>query len=120
MSQIVTTGIKSYRAGAAIGQFLRVKLTSGLLALAGLGASDEPLEIGVLEEPSFATGDLRPVRLRSSQGTTKMVAAGAIAAGVAVYGAANGQISTTASGNPIGVSQEAATAAGDIIEVVRY
>lgn len=120
MSQFVEGGTKSFTAGAAIAQFLRVKLTASKLAVAGLGLNDETLEIGTLEEASFADLDIRTVRLRSAQGTCKMVAAGVIAAGVAVFGAAGGKISTTASGATIGISCEAAAADGDVIEVLRY
>ncbi len=120
MSQVVETAKKTFTAGAAIAKFARVKLSSGVLAAAGVGASDETLEIGVLEDATFTSGDIATVRLRSSQGTTKMIASAAIAAGVAVYGAASGKIATTASGTAIGVSMEAATADGDVIEVMRY
>jgi len=61
-----------------------------------------------------------PVILRNAEGTVPMVASAAIAAGVAVYGAASGKIATTVSGAAIGVSCEAAAADGDIIEVMRY
>ena len=120
MAQYVDGNFKTFTAGAAIGEHLRVKLTAGLLAVAGVGATDEPLEIGTLRDPSFASGDVRSVRLRGAAGSCKMVAAGAIAVGVAVYGAASGQISTTVSGAALGVSLEAAAAANDVIEVLRY
>lgn len=110
---------RPFTSGATIGEHLRVKLSSGVLALAGVGASDETLDLGQTERPSVS-GEVVSVRLRNAQGTSKMVAAAAIAAGVAVYGAANGQISTTASGTAIGITMEAATAAGDVIEVMRY
>lgn len=120
MSQIVEVPCKTFTAGAALSKFSRVKLSSGVLVAAGVGASDDLLEIGVVEDATFASGDIVRVRLRSAQGTTKMIAAAAIGAGVAVYGAASGQISTTASGGAIGISMEAATAANDVIEVLRY
>lgn len=121
MSQIRTDRCAPFTAGAALSENLRVKLSSGLLQLAGVGASDETLEIGtIVEGKSFASGDRTTVALRSAQGTTKMVASAAIGQGVAVYGAANGKIATTVSGAAIGVSLEAATADGDFIEVMRY
>jgi hypothetical protein len=46
-----------------------------------------------------------------------MVAAAAITQGVPVYGAANGQISSTSSGTQLGIAKTPATAAGDVIEV---
>jgi hypothetical protein len=120
MSQFVETPTKAFTAGAAIAKYLRVKLSSGKLAVAGAGASDEPVEIGTIEDASFADGDVRPVRLRTAQGTAKMVAAGAVVQGVAVYGAASGKVDDVASGAAIGVSMEAAAADGDVIEVMRY
>ncbi len=54
--------------------------------------------------------------LRTSARTFKMTASGVIAAGATIYGDINGKISTTVSGNPIGIALEAATADGDIIE----
>ena len=49
-----------------------------------------------------------------------LTARGHFATSVAVYGAASGQISTTVSGAALGVSLEAAAAANDVIEVLRY
>lgn len=120
MSQYVDTATKTFEAGGAIAQHLRVKLSAGVLAVAVAGTTDDGVEIGTITEAAFAAGDKRAVRLRSAQGTTKMVAAAAVAAGVAVYGAAGGKVDDVTSGNPIGISLEAATADGDIIEVLRY
>lgn len=112
MSQYVETACRAFTAGGAIGQYLRVK-TPGALALAG--ASD--VAIGTAEESAFASGDVIAVRLANAQGTRKMVAAGAISAGSVVYAAADGQVDDT--GTVIqGRALEAATNAGDIIEVM--
>lgn len=113
MSQYVETPTKTFVAGGAIPQFARVKLTSGKLALAG--ASDQ--EIGTLETETFADGDWGTVRLRTAAGTAKMIAAGAVTAGPC-YAAANGRVDDTGTVQ-IGDALEAATAAGDIIEVLR-
>lgn len=115
MSQYVDGNIKNFTAGAAIAQHLRVKLSAGVLAAAG--AAD--VEIGTITDASFASGDIRGVRLRSASGTGKMVAAAAITAGVIVYGAAGGKISATAGGVPLGIALEAASADNDVIEVLR-
>jgi len=120
MSQFVETPTKTFTAGGAIGQHIRVKLSSGVLAVAGLGATDEPVELGTITEASFASGDVRAVRLRNAQGTAKMVAAGAFSAGAAVYGAAAGKVDDVVSGAALGIALEAATAANDIVEVLRY
>ena len=118
MSQYNDSGLKTFTAGAAIGAHVRVMLTSGKLAVAGAGTTDYDKEIGTTEYASFADGDPVTVRLRSKEGTRKMVAANPVAAGVAVYGAASGKVDDVESGTQLGVSLEAATATGDIIEVL--
>ena len=122
MSQFVETNTKTFVPGAAIPQYARVKGVSGKLQLAGVGASDEPVELGTVEEDCF--GDVNPpqvaVRLRSASGTRKAIAAGAAAQFAAVYGAANGRVSTTSSGPQLGIFLEAAGAAGDIVEVMYF
>ncbi len=115
MSQFVETACKAFTAGAAIAKHLRVKLSSGKLAAAGV--SDQ--SIGTIEQASFADGDVVAVRLRTAQGTVKMVAAGAITAGANVYAAASGKIDDAVTPFPEGIALEAATADGDIIEVLR-
>lgn len=120
MAQQVSSDCRAFTAGAAIAQYLRVKLSSGKLALAGAGATDGALELGTMETPSFADGDVASVRLKSASGTRKCVAAGAISAGAVFYGAANGKISATVSGVPAGVALEASSADGDVIEVLYF
>lgn len=115
MSQYVETPTKTLVAGGAISEHLRVKLSSGELAVAGLTDQD----LGVADRPAYADGDPIAVRLRSAQGTAKMVAATAITAGAPVYTAASGEISATKAMGAVlrGYAKEAATADGDIIEV---
>ncbi len=113
MSQYVETACKTLTAGAAIAQHLRVVLSSGVLAAAG--ASSKML--GTMEIASLAASDVVPVRLRTAQGTRKMVASEAITAGNNVYAAASGKVA--ADGSVVeGVALEAATADGDVIEVM--
>lgn len=116
MSQYVDGPSKTFTAGAAIGQDILVKLSSGKLAVAALG--DE--HIGTLLAESFTDGDERAVRLRSAQGTTKMVASGAFTAGAILYGRALGKVDdiSTTSAIRVGTALEAATAANDVIEVL--
>jgi hypothetical protein len=105
-------------AGLALSAFARVKIAAGVLALAG--AADWATEVGTVTEAQFTTGlnvgAPATVRLRGDRGTRKMIAAGAISAGVAIYAAASGQITATPSGPQIGESLEAASGAGSIIE----
>ena len=113
MSQFVETNLKAFTAGAAIDQYLRVKLASGVLQVAT--AADQAL--GTVEVESFASGDVVPVRLYSSVGSRKMVASVAITAGNLVYSAAGGKVAAT--GTVVeGIALETSTADGDIIEVM--
>jgi len=114
MSQFTETGIKAFPAGGAVAQYLRVKTPT---ALAAAGAAD--VELGTIEQEAFASGDICAVRLRTAPGTCFMVAAGAIAAGAEVYAAAAGKINDVVGKYKIGVALSAATADGDIIEVMR-
>lgn len=116
MSQYVEANCRSFIAGGAIAQYLRVTLSSGKLAAAGITVK----ELGTLEEAAFADGDARAVRLRTAQGTVKMVANGAISLGADVYTAASGKVGPSAStGYLIGTALEAAGANNDVIEVLR-
>jgi len=118
-TQYVETPTKSFAGGAALGQYRRCKLSSGLLQYAG----SQDLSIGTLEAATFADTNFASgytngtLRLSTAQGTRIMVASEAIAAGANVYGAASGKIA--ASGQILeGVAMEAASADGDLIEVM--
>lgn len=115
MSQYVETPCKTFTAGGAIAKHKRVKLSAGVLAAAGV-ADDW---IGTMETASLASGDKVPVRLRSAQGTVKMVAAGAVTAGAVVYGAASGNVDDAVTTEKIGIALEAANDADEIIEVLQ-
>lgn len=113
MSQYVETNTKTFLATAAIGQFLRVGLSSSGVTTAG---ADSP-GIGTTDDAVFTANDPIAVRLWSACGTRKMVANGAIAAGAPVYAAASGKVG--ASGSLfVGRAMEAATADNDVIEVM--
>lgn len=120
MSQYFDSSARPFVAGGAIDQHLRVKLSGGKLVVAGLGATDENVELGTMTEASFQDGDLRAVRLRNAPGTCPMVAAKAIDAGDLVYGAAGGKVSDAASGGVLGQAMDSSAADGDVIEVLRY
>lgn len=116
MPEHVETGTRTFIAGGAIARFLRVTLSSGKLAAAGITAK----ELGTLEEDAFADGDRRPVRLRTAQGTAKMVANAALAVGADVYTAASGKVGASAStAFLVGTALSASAADGDVIEVLR-
>lgn len=113
MSQFVEANVKGFPAGGAVARYLRV---TNPAALAAAGAT--VVELGTLENATFASGDLGQVRLRTAFGTAKMVAAGPITAGAAVYAAAGGKIDATGTVF-VGNALEAATANNDVIEVLR-
>lgn len=115
MSQQVDTGIRTFTAGAAIAQYLRVKIAAGVLAAAD--AADR--ELGVMTRASFAAGDEVAVSLRNKPGTQKMVAGAAITQYAVVSGIAGGKVDDVVNGNAIGIALEAATADNDVIEVLR-
>lgn len=110
MSQTVETACRTFIAGGAIAKYLRVILTAGKLAKAGVA----DLELGNIEDAAFANGDYRAVRLRTAQGTKKWVSAGSITAGNIFYAAANGTVDSTGT-IPCGIALETA-ASGDIFE----
>ena len=114
----VESNTRTFEAGAAIGRHLRVKLTSGTLAVAGATDTEE---VGTMNEASFAAGEVKAVRLRSAMGTAEMVAAGSITVGSEIFTAASGKVSTTQATNAVrvGVALTAAGADGDVIEVLR-
>ena len=117
MSQYNTTGCKSFECDEAITQYARVKLDSdGKVTTAGL--TDKG--IGVATRATFAAGEVVDVRLNTAPGTAKMIVSEALAAGATVYSEASGKVQDTAQATAfqVGVAMEAATADGDIIEVM--
>lgn len=116
MSQYVDSNSKAFTAAGTIKQYARVTLGSGgTITEAGLAVKD----IGTAMQPAV-TGDTVSVRLRTAMGTHKMIAVEAIAAGATLYTEAAGKVQDTAETTAfqIGTALEAATADGDIIEVL--
>lgn len=116
MSSYVSTPNKEFKAGAAIGAHILVKISSGKLAVAALGEEF----IGTLDDEAFADLDIRSVHLKSAQGTLKAVASGAFSAGAVVYGRAAGKIDDISATSAIrlGIAMEDAASSGDIVEVM--
>ena len=111
MSQFFETPTRPDLAAGALAQHLRVK-TSGALVVAT--ASD--VELGTMDTPATAAGPCT-VRLRTAQGTRKMVASEAISKNAPAYAAAGGKIAATGSVY-VGTALEAAGANNDVIEVL--
>jgi hypothetical protein len=117
VSQYIDANVKSFVADEAIAAHLRVKLDSdGRVTIAGL--TDK--ELGTAVTAAFAAGDSIAVKLRTGAGTHKMIAVEALAVGATVYTEADGKVQDTAQATAfqIGTALEAATADGDVIEVL--
>lgn len=109
---------KTFTNGAsAIAQYLRVKLSAGVLAAAGL--TDAGIGIATRRIEASVPGD---VMLNTCEGTVPMVAAVAISSGDTVYTAASGKISNVqgAGSYELGVALEAASGDGSVIEVLAH
>lgn len=113
MSQEVRECTKTFTAGAALVQNRLVVLSAGVLDYADAYTP----AIGTLEDTTFASGDVVGVRLIPGEGTFKMMASAAITSGAYVYQAASGKIDDVGF-IPVGIALEAASADGDIIEVL--
>jgi hypothetical protein len=99
--------------GEALVAKRRIKFSASTAVYADAGESAN----GVTEYGVAITTPVE-VRLINGPGTFEMTAAGAIAAGAIIFGAADGKVSLAPSGQPIGIAIEAATADGDIIECI--
>ena len=111
MSQYNDTGYASVTLTEAVGQYLRTDASGTLCGIAERG-------IGFAREAG-AIGETIGVALHSKTGTVKVVAAAAIAKDAICYSAASGKVSVSAStAYPLGIALEAATADGDVIEMM--
>lgn len=114
MSMQVSSGYVTFIAGSALGMYLRVKLSSGKVVLAG----EADVAIGVTQSMAAADGDPVSVRLLKDAGTFFVVALSSLAAGAALQNAANGKVDDAGAGAAFGTALEAAGADGDIIEAL--
>ncbi len=112
MSQFFETTTRPDTAAGAVASYLRVK-TPG--AVAAAGALEQ--SFGTMDRDCLAAGPCT-VRVKTANGTRKMVAGTAIAAGGLVYGAAAGKVSAVVNANLEGIAMEAASVDGDVIEVM--
>lgn len=120
MGQKVDSLYRTYTASAAIAAHLLVKTngsTANSVAIATAGSD----VIGCSTENAIASGAKGAIRLFNGGGTVKLTAAGAITVNALVYVAGSaGKIDDAVNGRPIGIAMEAATADGDIIEVMPF
>jgi len=115
MSQQNDSGFKTFRATAAVSAWHLVKLTVGSgTAVEHTDAGDS--FIGVAQHDA-GVGEMVTIKLRGLHGTYKCMANEAIVAGASIYAAATGHVADSVTGSIIGVTLEAAVAAGgDVIE----
>ncbi len=121
MAQYNASGALSVQVDAAIAQHLRVKVSDGTtdpITVTTAGVADD--DVGTIEQAGLAANDIVALRHRTAQGTTKMVASGAITAGAKVYTAAGGKVTATwaTSARLRGIALEAASGDGAVIEVL--
>ena len=114
MSQNTEGNVKTFTAGEALAVNRRVKYNSSSAVVYSDAGEDW---IGTTIEACDDAAQVA-VRLRTAAGTHKMVAAGAFSSNAELYGAADGKVDDTASGTLIARALEAATADGDVVEVV--
>ncbi|NOY81943.1 MAG: DUF2190 family protein [Kiritimatiellaeota bacterium] len=108
------SGFRTYQVGVGgVTRFRRVKLSSGTIVHAGAGED----AIGIAQKTG-SQGAFVTVKLFSAPGTFTVEAAGAIASGADVYGAASGKVDDTAAGRPLGTALAAVSADGDTVEIM--
>jgi len=116
-----TIGPVTFTAGEELAQYRRVKLKSGStttpLQVEYADAGEDFIGITLDHAES---GDLIAVAPLCREGTFLVVAADAFSALADIYGAADGKVSDTSSGTAYFKALEAATAAGDIVEVILH
>lgn len=103
-------GLRTFQANAAVGDGIRVRLSSGKLVACAAG---EP-SIGVTARQAFAADEYIALAMWNASGTFRIEATGAIAFGADVYGAAAGKATDTPGGEFLGICVKASTAAGPI------
>lgn len=110
-------GYVNFTTAAAITKHQMVKLSAAnTVDVCGAGEA----AIGVCMQ-NTASDSEAPVKLLNAPGTFPCTAAGAIAAGAAVYTAALGKVNDvqTGSGAIVGIAKDAAAADADAVEILR-
>lgn len=114
-------GILTFQAGEDLVAHRRVKLESGSTTTPPevVYADAGEQHIGVTMR-NAEDGEMIAVKLRNFPGSEEVEAAGTFAYLATLYGAADGKVDDVSSGSAIGVAKEAATAAGDIVEMLPF
>ena len=122
MAQEVQGKIRTFLASAALAEHRLVKMNSTTQdSIAYPAATEGNLVIGATCERPIANAERGPVRMFNAGGTVRLTAGAAIACNAVVYCVGIvGKIDDAVSGAPIGIALKAATADGDIIEVMVF
>lgn len=115
MSEQVESSFKTFDAGENLEPWRRVKLSSSSGTQVEYSDAGEDY-IGVTQHQADS-GEQVTVRMANPEGTLKVAAGAAVSVGATVYGAADGKVSSTASGAPQGIALDAASGDGSVIEV---
>lgn len=115
---VVSSGIKSYRADAAITRYHLVKAGSDSQHVAVSAGATDVIRGVALDQAEAAEDPIAVFVLGAAAGTVLVVAAAAISEGALVQSNGDGTVKTAVStGYPIGRALQAAQAAGDVIEI---
>jgi hypothetical protein len=109
-------GVKTFTATEALEAYRRVKLTTS--SGTAVEYADAGAEFIGITAHKVAIGEMVSVTLRSASRSYKAVASGVLAVGATLYGANDGKVSDSVSGTAQGVALEAATADGNVIEIL--
>lgn len=114
-------GILTFQAGEALVAHRRVKLEAGSTTTPPeiVYADAGEQHIGTTQR-NAADGEMVAVKLRNFPGSEEVEAASTFAYLATLYGADDGKVDDAASGSAIGVAKEAATAAGDVVEMLPF
>jgi len=114
-------GILTFQAGEDLAAHRRVKIESGTVTTPPevVYADAGEQAIGVTEL-AVSDGDNVAVKVNTFPGSIECVAADTFSIGATLYAAADGKVSDSSNGTAIGIAKEAATAAGDIVEILGF
>lgn len=108
---------RTFIAAEAIGAYILVKVDSSGLAETATATAAEP-KVGYTTA-SVTLGEAANISLIHGGGSSFATASEALSIGDIVYGDANGKVSASgSSGDKVGVTLTAATADGDVVEVL--
>jgi hypothetical protein len=114
--QTITSNHATFLTSEAVPIFRRVKI-AGATRKISLADAEEAIVGVTISDTAAAADDASTVRFKGDPGTFEIEAAGVIAAGAVVYGAADGKVDDSGT-TAIGVALTASAAAGETVEVL--